>query len=165
MFGHSYRSVAMALAVSIFSACSGAAPPLAQPGPLSLQPAFDAAVDAPSQKIGHVVVIVQENRTFDNMFHGFPGANSADSGKGLGRRYHLQPVSLASPYDLDHSRVQFLEDFDRGKMDGFEHDIVEFAKRCPDELNEPRCWRFGTAPYSRLAYSFVPGFEVKPLWD
>ena len=31
--------------------------------------------------IDHIVVIVQENRTFDNLFHGFPGANYATKGR------------------------------------------------------------------------------------
>jgi phospholipase C len=33
-----------------------------------------------SHPIKHIVVIMQENRTFDNFFHGFPGADSAQSG-------------------------------------------------------------------------------------
>ncbi len=32
-------------------------------------------------KIKHVVYIVQENRSFDNLFHGYPGANTVPSGK------------------------------------------------------------------------------------
>ncbi len=35
---------------------------------------------SPSQHISHVVVIVQENRTFENFFTGYPGANAPPSG-------------------------------------------------------------------------------------
>ena len=31
-------------------------------------------------KIQHVIILVQENRTFDNLFHGFPGADYAKTG-------------------------------------------------------------------------------------
>src|ERR1035437_3373824 len=30
--------------------------------------------------IQHVVVIMQENRSFDHLFHGFPGADTAETG-------------------------------------------------------------------------------------
>ena len=32
-------------------------------------------------KIKHVVIIVQENRSFDNLFQGYPGADTVPSGK------------------------------------------------------------------------------------
>lgn len=32
-------------------------------------------------KVSHIVVIVQENRSFDNLFYGYPGADSATSGR------------------------------------------------------------------------------------
>src|ERR1035441_3123979 len=35
---------------------------------------------APPGPIQHIVVIMQENRSFDNLFHGFPGADSAQTG-------------------------------------------------------------------------------------
>ena len=51
---------------------------------------------ASSSPIQHVVIIMQENRSFDNMFYGYPGANTATSGKGHdGTVYQLQPINLA----------------------------------------------------------------------
>ena len=32
-------------------------------------------------KITHIVYIVQENRSFDNLFHGYPGADTSSKGK------------------------------------------------------------------------------------
>ena len=47
-------------------------------------------------KIEHVVYIVQENRSFDNMFQGYPGADTVSSGKNSkGQTIALQPVSLS----------------------------------------------------------------------
>jgi len=65
------------------------------------------------------VVIFQENRTPDNLFHGLPNADIADSGiNSKGETIPLQPISLATDYDLDHSHGAFVAMYDEGKMDG-----------------------------------------------
>jgi hypothetical protein len=57
-----------------------------------------------SQTFKHVVVIVQENRTPDNLFHGFPNADIADSGiTSTGQVVTLTSRPLDDSYDLDHS--------------------------------------------------------------
>ena len=74
----------------------------------------------------HVVVIVQENRTPDNLFHGlltWPGINPAkydlaSSGVNTaGQTITLVPVPLGAPYDLNHSHPSFVAMYDGGKMD------------------------------------------------
>src|SRR5213079_2750738 len=58
------------------------------------------------QKIQHVVVIFQENRTPDNLFHGLPNADIAASGvNSQGQMVALTPTSLVGPYDLNHSHA------------------------------------------------------------
>src|SRR5579863_7911667 len=58
---------------------------------------------ASSNKIQHVVFIIQENRSFDNLFQGYPGADTVPSGKNSnGQSVTLQPVSLATQYFLYH---------------------------------------------------------------
>ena len=54
---------------------------------------------ASSSPITHVVVIMQENRSFDNLFHGFPRADRATSGYGHGMKYtlRLHPVNELRP--------------------------------------------------------------------
>src|SRR5215471_8046129 len=55
-------------------------------------------------KIRHIVYIVQENRSFDNLFQGYPGANTVSSGKiSNGQTVRLQPVNMKTYYDIDHS--------------------------------------------------------------
>ena len=72
-----------------------------------------------SQRFQHVVVIFQENRTPDNLFHGLPGADIADSGiNSSGFTIPLAPIALANAYDLDHSHPSFVAMYDGGKMDG-----------------------------------------------
>ncbi len=74
-------------------------------------------------QVQHVVVIFQENRTPDNLFHGLeafmPAADIADAGvNSHGQTVPLAPVPLANTYDLDHSHNAFLAQWDNGKMDG-----------------------------------------------
>ena len=62
------------LAVALFlSACSGG-------GVSSVTPAAGSLASihrhASSDKIQHIVIIVQENRSFNNLFYGFPGAKT-----------------------------------------------------------------------------------------
>ncbi len=42
--------------------------------------AAGSRMNAALGKIEHIVIIVQENRTPDNLFHGLPGADIADNG-------------------------------------------------------------------------------------
>src|SRR5690242_400534 len=52
-------------------------------------------------KIKHVVWVVQENRSFDDMFMGYPGADTVSQGKNSrGKEVQLQPISLATSYGV-----------------------------------------------------------------
>src|SRR5208337_3449307 len=96
------------LVASLASWGGGTTPRRSPPGP-----------DPLSQKVQHVVVIVQENRTPDNLFHGLPGADIADAGVTVkGRIIPLKPISLASDYDLSHTHEAFVQMYDGGRMDG-----------------------------------------------
>lgn len=77
-----------------------------------------AAVPATSP-IQHVVVIMQENRTFDNLFNGFPGADTAQSATNKGTPIRLSVVPLAESTDLPHAHWAWWRAWDHGKMDGF----------------------------------------------
>jgi len=73
----------------------------------------------PQSQIQHIVVIFQENRTPDNLFHGFPNADIANSGvNSLGQTITLTSVALANDYDLSHAHSAFVSMYDGGKMDG-----------------------------------------------
>jgi phospholipase C len=77
--------------------------------------------------VKHVVVVVQENRTPDNLFRGllsWPGINPANYNiatagvNSKGQIIPLAPGSLAVAYDLSHAHAAFLAMYDGGKMDG-----------------------------------------------
>jgi phospholipase C len=71
--------------------------------------------------IKHVVVIVKENRTFDNMFGRFPGADGSTHGRlSDGRRIPLTRAPDAYPHDLGHDFFSGIQAVDGGKMDGFD---------------------------------------------
>jgi phospholipase C len=141
--------------------------PNAAVGPDALPIALPPTVTAHG-KITHVVVIMQENRSFDDMFSGFPGADTVTFGYGHGVKYPLAPVSLASIYDINHSHTQFIEDYDGGRADGFDREVRGYdtwLPRCSDNAqNIPSCWRTLGPPAQRLAYGYVPRSESAPYW-
>lgn len=94
--------------------------------------------------IQHVVVVMQENRSFDNLFHGFPGADSADSGLNRSAVVQLSPVPLAEEIGLLHTHTAWWQDWDNGKMDGF----AEPNSKVP-----------------LYAYSYVRRSDIEPYWN
>lgn len=97
--------------------------------------------------IKHVVFIIQENRSVDNLFNGFPGADTVHVGQTHNGPVRLRPVDLDFPADVDHQHRAFVEEFDDGRMDGW--DRVETGPRQgPD-----------------FPYAFVPEQDVQPYWD
>jgi len=80
-------------------------------------------VPPPPGKIEHIVIIFQENRTPDNLFHDQvlinAGADIASSGlNSAGQTVPLTGVPLAVDYDLSHRHAAFLQMYDNGAMDG-----------------------------------------------
>jgi phospholipase C len=93
--------------------------------------------------IKHVVIVIQENRSFDNLFQGYPGADTQDYGYDeQGQKIKLRPVSLTAKYSIDHDSTQFFAAYDGGKMDGFDDESV-----------------FGPTP-PHPAYAYVPHAET-----
>jgi phospholipase C len=152
---------------AVATSCSGpTGPSLFAPG------AAGAHRRASASPIQHVVIIMQENRSFDNFFYKFPGANYATSGKGHdGRVYQLQPLPLKWGHDINHYHWQFLEDYDRGNNDGWEHQITQPYKSgqgCTDKnwFNEPHCWNFLTGSGNmQMPYSYTIQAQIQPYWD
>jgi phospholipase C len=102
------------IAILAVTACSG--------GPVPARPS--AAGAAGIHKIQHVVVIMQENRSFDSYFGTFPGADGIPAGVCVsdpktgqcGKPYH-------DPADKNaggpHGQANAVTDVNGGKMDGF----------------------------------------------
>ena len=114
---------------------------------------------APPSKIQHVMIIVQENRTPDNLFHGLPNADIADSGlNSKGERIPLTPSSVMGNYDLDHSHRAFVQMYDGGKMDGADRIKVQCAvRRCVSNPQFKYVNPSEVAPYFQLAEQYTFG--------
>ncbi len=124
-----------------------------------------------SYPISHVVVIMQENRSFDNFFHGFPHADSASSGYGHGVKYTLVSKPLKWTFDPNHYRYQFLEDYDGGKNDGWDQLIrgevqsSQCTKYSYQWVNHPSCWWIWSGKtYQQMAFSYVQKSDIQPYW-
>ena len=83
--------------------------------PASQSPAEAAGDVSAAIPIQHVVVIVQENHTFDNYFGTFPGANGIQNDPPTVHPFHLNGTVV----DLCHSTACAHAAYDNGKMDGF----------------------------------------------
>jgi len=100
------------------------------------------------QKIKHVIVIMQENRTFDTYFGTFPGADGIPMSGGVPTACVPDPNSgrCVKPYpdhkDANgggpHSESNAVADVDGGKMDGFITEARRARKGCLDPTN-PAC--------------------------
>lgn len=75
--------------------------------------------------IQHVVVIIQENRSFENFFAGFPGANAPMYGYAIvqGRRIKvpLYQTTFKTNPNLPHIWQSGIGDWHNGAMDGFHY--------------------------------------------
>src|SRR5258707_4805814 len=70
------------------------------------------------EKIQHIVFIIKENRTFDNYFGTFPGADGATSGTiSTGRVIPLGHLPDKTPRDISHAFNAAVTAIDGGKMD------------------------------------------------
>jgi phospholipase C len=115
-----------------------------------------------SPAIEHVVIIVQENRSTDNLFHGLPGADIATSGvNSKGQTIPLTPESLANDYDLDHSHQAFLSTYDGGKMDGADKVGVVDNRYLVCPTDPELC----PIPPPNAQFKYVPPSEVVPYFQ
>jgi phospholipase C len=91
---------------------------------LVLAPGAAAAEPEGIHKIQHVVVIMQENRSFDSYFGTYPGANGIPAGVCVPDPLHggcIKPFHDPDNvnYGGPHGHGAFTADLDGGKMDGF----------------------------------------------
>jgi len=112
---------------------------------------------ASSGKIQHVVIIFQENRTPDNLFHGLPGADIASTGvDSLGRVVPLVPVGLRTNYDIDHSHRGFTAAYNNRLMNGFDKErIVCTFGQCPGATQYAYVPPSQVAPYFTMAQQYT----------
>jgi phospholipase C len=140
------------MAVAALAACGGTA---------ALRGALPATSDFTSRAghspIAHVVLIVQENRTFNNFFATYPGADGTTLAKvAKDRKCHihkdgtvkLQEKGLLGSKNFNHYYQAYRTARDGGKMDGFDEIVYKHdTNACMDP------------------YQYVDPSQIRPYWD
>jgi phospholipase C len=138
------------------AAASATASASASATPSASATAMPSASAAPTSSayIKHIVIIIQENRAFDTLFHGFsePSGRQADYANvgydKAGNAIPLQQIELEGYYSPSHGHGDFYADYDNGKNDGFK-----------DNNN-------GTAANTgNYGYAYLDQTEIQPYWD
>jgi phospholipase C len=114
-----------------------------------------AAATATPSKIQHVIIIVQENRTPDNLFAaaGIPGADIQNYGyTNTGVKLALKPISLVTFYDLDHGHGAFMTDYNNGAMNGWNKEHASPKPKATATI----------PPYPQ--YGYVPQADDQPYY-
>jgi phospholipase C len=103
-----------------------------------------------------VIIIVQENRSFDNVFNGFPGADTVTVGQ---TKTGAQPLGVV-PFvsggpDIGHFHTSFTAAYDGGALDNFNAEGT-YGFSCGTYCATP-----GPPNY---AYSYLPQSDTVPYW-
>ncbi len=151
------RLWSLAFAVTAFALAACGARDVAPAPSSALQPSR-VPFSIGKGKITHVVIVIQENRSFDNLFQGYPGADTRSYGYASnGSKIQLQPISLATKWDLEHSFDGFLTSCNgtgtypgtNCKMNGFDRETNTCYTACPIQYPP---------------YAYVPQSESKPYF-
>ena len=110
------RSAAAAAGLFLSSCFGGRVSTSPQPRPTYGGPVHKLDTKWP---IDHVIYLMMENRSFDNLFGRFPGAEGTRTGLMRGQEVALRHCTEWLPGDLPHERADWLACYDDGRMDGF----------------------------------------------
>ncbi|MBV9102106.1 MAG: hypothetical protein JO060_00860 [Candidatus Eremiobacteraeota bacterium] len=154
---HIFRTL-IAIAILALVGCGGGGAGTALPATHDDPPPTNGPRGA--HGIDHIVIAIEENRSFDNLFHGFPGADTVSSGKiHTGATVPLAMVPLAVPYDLRHHAADFTNAYDQGKMDGFDLEVGVGGPHLPEYAYVNPS---DEQPYWSLAQRFTLGDRMFP---
>ncbi|MBV8600566.1 MAG: hypothetical protein JO359_03265 [Candidatus Eremiobacteraeota bacterium] len=120
-------------------------------GAAALVPAEGPPSSQTAPKIQHLIVVVQENRSFNNFFATFPGATGRTTGASHNGTVKLKEVSLVAQHlDLMHRHSDWLIEYDGGKMDGFGSICLGVGGPCQ--------------PANQYPYQYVDPKDIAPYW-
>jgi phospholipase C len=148
----------------VLAACNGGSTTGAQSAlPFAGRPSFvqPAGGEAGARsKIKHIVIVVQENRSFNDLFEDYPGATTASYGyDSNNNKIDLVPIPLETNWDLEHDSSGFFAACNgTGSIPG---------TNCKNNgFNNEWTGCYGrSCPYAHPQYGFVPQTETKPYWD
>jgi phospholipase C len=156
-----FRASAFITGSILLSACRGVSTIGPSSGlPVANVPSLHAGTERllpdGKHKIQHVIIIIQENRSFNNLFYGYPGAYTQSYGyDSKGKRIQLQPIPLETKWDLQHNGQGFIVSCngDGKKIPGTKCDMNGFD----EEYCRPKC------PNKYAMYAYVPHTERETL--
>jgi phospholipase C len=129
------------------------------------------AATAGIRKIQHVIVIMQENRSFDNYFGTFPGADGIPMSNGVPTVCNEDPVHhrcvkpYPDHYDVSqggpHATRSAVEDANGGKMDGFVATVAKVHANCT-QFAVPDCSEGPTNTNDVMGYR--TGSDIPNYW-
>jgi phospholipase C len=94
--------------------------------------------------IKRVIYLMLENRSFDNMFGKYPGANGTTMGLKDGKEQPLIRCPEWLPGDLPHDRAAYLNCVNGGKFDHFDTgmygDVYAYTQFDPDQVRNYFAW-------------------------
>jgi phospholipase C len=118
--GCTSRAAETTTAPTVPTGAASPASPQAETGGGPGPEAVDAGAFPTRWPIKHVIFLIKENRTFDNLFGTFPGANGTSVGMDDGVRRPLIKGTDGRTYDdIPHCYQCALTAWDGGAMDGF----------------------------------------------
>jgi phospholipase C len=88
-------------------------------GPALRLPPFATCSAATCGPIQHIVIVVKENRSFDNMFGRFPRANGTVYARAGNRVFKMSVTPDALKHDLGHGDVSTVNAMNGGRMNEF----------------------------------------------
>jgi phospholipase C len=108
--------------------------------------------------IQHVVFLIKENRTFDNYFGKFPGANGSTTAlDSAGNVVQLAPASDTNfGCDIDHSWQGANLGWDCGRQDKF--DLISYSNK------KPPCNTSQPAPYTNHSLTQFSQADIPNYW-
>jgi phospholipase C len=160
-------------ALSLAGCQGGTVPakPAGGPSVLSGRAPPAPAINPDIHKIKHVVVIMQENRSFDSYFGTYPGAD------GIPMQGGVPAVCLPDPHtgrcarpfhdrsNLNqgsaHDAVAARHDIAAGKMNGFVAEARRVPNHCGGQVNNPFC-AVGNRPLDVMGYH--TGADLPNYW-
>jgi phospholipase C len=150
--------LALGLAAALAAGCGGSNAPPTLPESSSFAHHKRAHHGSGSSPITHIVLMIQENRTFNNFFATFPGAVGSTTGEELvenktGTGYVEQTIPLHEALltkneDVVHRYAAFLTAWNNGAMDGF--NLI------------PQ--RYVPVPVGKAPYQYVNPSSIAPYW-
>ncbi len=134
------RALSGLLLLAFLAGCGPAAPAVPPPDAEGIH------------KIKHIIMIMQENRSFDSYFGTYPGADGIPMKNGVPTVCSPDPLTkeCVKPYhDPDpinvgggHGAAQFIREVNGGKMDGFVAAQRQVMQNKCNDPNDPACVTF-----------------------